>query len=228
MGIADQKPPTVYQMIKMDPPWPETGGGGRGAQNHYPVIKTRAEVLDVIMGSGVFRPHINCHLILWYTNNYLLWATWLMEKLGFTYKTQVTWPKVSPGTGYYFPGQTEHFLFGVKGTLAPRVKFGGGSTLMKVADDPSQYSDSHSKKPPEIYDIAEKVGYGPRLEMFARGPRPRWDSWGRDDMITMEIERARDNGQDVQGLVTPDHKMLDVGCVVRTSANGLTEIARTA
>lgn len=181
---------TRYQLIKMDPPWPETGGGGRGAQNHYPVIKTREEMLSVILDSGVFLPHDNCHLMMWYTNNYLLWAVWLMAKLGFDYKTQITWTKTSRGTGYYFAGQTEHCAFAVRGVLAPREK-AKHTTALGVANDPSR--TQHSKKPEEIFTVAESIGYGPRLEMFSRQARPGWDVWGRDERL-------------------PD---LPVGCVVR-------------
>lgn len=205
---------TRYQMIKMDPPWPETGGGGRGAQNHFPVIKKKEAMRDVIMDSGVFLPHDNCHLMIWYTNNYLPWAVWLMANLGFSYKTQITWPKDTRGTGYYFAGQTEHCMFGVRGTLAPRIK-AATTTLLKVADDPSKYANAHSRKPSEIFEAAEKVGHGPRLEMFSRAPRPGWDVWGKDDGLSRVLSAKND-----------EH--LDPGCVLRTAASGLIEIVRVS
>ncbi len=216
--MKDQR--TRYQMIKMDPPWPETGGGGRGAQNHYPVIKKKEAILEVIMDSGVFLPHDNCHLMIWYTNNYLPWALWLMANLGFSYKTQITWPKDSSGTGYYFAGQTEHIMFGVRGTLAPRIKM-SSSTLLKVADDPSKYADAHSRKPPEIFNVAERVGHGPRLEMFSREARANWDVWGRDDGLNAHLNKDEQSPED-QPL------QLGVGCVLRTTSSGLTEVVRVA
>ena len=36
----------------------------------------------------------------------------------------------------------------------------------------------HSRKPDEFYDLIEACSPGPRLEMFARGSRPGWVSWG--------------------------------------------------
>ena len=36
----------------------------------------------------------------------------------------------------------------------------------------------HSRKPDEQYDIIERCSPGPRLELFARGPRPGWAVWG--------------------------------------------------
>ena len=36
----------------------------------------------------------------------------------------------------------------------------------------------HSRKPDEIYPIIEACSAGPFLEMFARGVREKWVSWG--------------------------------------------------
>jgi N6-adenosine-specific RNA methylase IME4 len=36
----------------------------------------------------------------------------------------------------------------------------------------------HSRKPDEQYDIIESCSPGPRLELFARGTRPGWTTWG--------------------------------------------------
>lgn len=36
----------------------------------------------------------------------------------------------------------------------------------------------HSRKPDELYDIIEACSPGPFLELFARGRRPKWVTWG--------------------------------------------------
>lgn len=36
----------------------------------------------------------------------------------------------------------------------------------------------HSRKPDEIYENIEACSPGPYLELFARGQRPGWTSWG--------------------------------------------------
>jgi N6-adenosine-specific RNA methylase IME4 len=36
----------------------------------------------------------------------------------------------------------------------------------------------HSRKPDEIFHIIEACSPGPYLELFARGRRPGWTSWG--------------------------------------------------
>lgn len=173
----------MYTCIYHDPPWPEDGGGGRGAQNHYPTIKKREDILACILDSRVFRPADNAHMYMWVTNNYMPWGLWLMKQLGFNYKTMITWPKMAQSTGYYFAGKTEHVLFGVRGTLPP-VKRISSTTLLETTMN--NRTAGHSVKPPEFYDvIAGCTPPGPRLEMFARRPQLGWDAWGRD-MITRD------------------------------------------
>jgi N6-adenosine-specific RNA methylase IME4 len=38
----------------------------------------------------------------------------------------------------------------------------------------------HSRKPDEQYEIIEACSPGPFLELFARGKRKNWDSWGNE------------------------------------------------
>ncbi|WP_199322164.1 MT-A70 family methyltransferase [Leptolyngbya sp. FACHB-321] len=36
----------------------------------------------------------------------------------------------------------------------------------------------HSRKPDEFYELVEHLCPGPKLELFTRGSRPIWESWG--------------------------------------------------
>ena len=36
----------------------------------------------------------------------------------------------------------------------------------------------HSRKPDEQYALIEACSPGPFIELFARGTRPRWTTWG--------------------------------------------------
>jgi N6-adenosine-specific RNA methylase IME4 len=38
----------------------------------------------------------------------------------------------------------------------------------------------HSTKPNEAYVLIESCSPGPRIEMFARGPRDGWTVWGAE------------------------------------------------
>ena len=75
--------------------------------------------------------------------------------------------------GFYSRNVTELILFGVKGknarTLAPgRRQVNYLSTRKR----------EHSRKPDEQYQIIEACSRGPYLELFARGVRSGWVSWG--------------------------------------------------
>ena len=175
----------AYSTILMDPPWNERGGGKikRGADKHYDLVKTR-DMPRVIYNSGVWRPATDCHLYMWATNNHLPDALWLMDLLGFRYKTNVVWTKDRIGLGQYFRGQHELLLFGVR-----------GSGFKVKTDDRTLKSwmhakrGKHSAKPSEFYELIEARSCGPYLEMFARDSRDGWDSWGNEVTHTPQINK---------------------------------------
>ena len=160
-----------FQTIVIDPPWNETGGGKirRGADRHYPLMKTPA-IIDTVRNCRLWYPADNAHLYLWVTNNFLRDGLQVMKALDFRYVTMLTWAKDRFGLGYYFRGQTEQVLFGVRGKLPPLAKT--QSTLINAA------RQKHSQKPNEFFEKIEQVSPAPRLELFARVPRDGWVSWG--------------------------------------------------
>jgi len=177
---------TLYRTILADPPWLERGGGRikRGADRHYPLLKTR-EMARVILDSGAFTPDPEgCHLYLWATNNHLPDALAVMDQLGFRYITMLTWAKDRYGLGQYFRGQTEPLLFGVKGRLPALVRT--ESTLIEAR------RGRHSAKPEDSYRKIEAVSPSPRLEMFARQARPGWDAWGNEVPVAHDKEAGQD------------------------------------
>ena len=166
-----------YKTIYADPPWREVGGGKikRGADKHYPLMKTR----DIIgMKDMINRiSDDNCHLYLWTTNTFLRDGLKVMEEWGFRYITTITLAKDRFGLGQYYRGQTEHCLFGAKGKPPYKIIDGKrqqGTTLINAK------RTKHSKKPTEMYKYIEKVSYPDYLEMFARNKRDGWDSWGNE------------------------------------------------
>lgn len=176
-----------YQTIAADPPWSETGGCGRGTGGHYETIRGRADILRVMLTAPCWRPAEPSHLWLWATTTSLLDALWLMDALGFTYKTFAVWAKLSQqgelvaGMGQYVRHTFEPILFGVRGRgardLAPR----GHGYVDLVESVERAKRGRHSEKPAEMYSLIESVSLGaPRLEMFAREPRAGWDVWGNE------------------------------------------------
>jgi N6-adenosine-specific RNA methylase IME4 len=166
-----------YKTVYADPPWPEHGGGKikRGADRHYSLMKVK----DIIALGDELQNYIDpegCHLYLWATNNYLPDALKVMEAWGFDYKTTITWMKDRFGIGQYFSGQSEHCLFGTRGTLPYNIradgKRGQGTTAFLAP------RSIHSRKPKEMRTMIETVSYEPRLELFARQEFDDWDKWG--------------------------------------------------
>jgi N6-adenosine-specific RNA methylase IME4 len=179
---------TLYRCILMDPPWLERGGGQirRGADRHYPLMKT-PDILRTVLQSGAFNPDPEgCALFMWVTNSFLKDGLWLMEALDFRYVTNLCWLKRgNPGLGQWFRSRHELLLFGVRGRAVVRTvrtdnrKIPGGMYL----DRPGR----HSRKPEEFYRIIEARTVGPRLEMFARNTREGWFSWGNE--VPVEDQR---------------------------------------
>ena len=178
-------PDKKFKTIYADPPWLESGGGQikRGADRHYPLMKTK----DIMALPIQNLAEENCHLYLWVTNNFLQDGLGVMKAWGFIYKTKITWVKgvyaygqlslENPGLGQYFRGLDEVCLFGVKGCLPYKVKDGKRQQGTTVLIAPR---GRHSEKPKEMYDIIEKVSYPDYLELFARNPREGWVSWGNE------------------------------------------------
>ena len=120
------------------------------------------------------------HLYLWVPNALLPEGLTVLRAWGFTYKSNLVWHKVRKdggpdgrGVGFYFRNVTELILFGVRGknarTLAP------GRRQVNIIQTRKR---EHSRKPDEQYEIIESCSPGPFVELFARGARPGWTTWG--------------------------------------------------
>lgn len=185
-----------FHTLLMDPPWNERGGGKskRGADRHYDLLKTK-DMPGVIRGSGLWLPAEHAHLWMWVTNNYLRDGLWLMNELGFEYKTNVVWVKTANptrlaltglvaklrqldlqiGLGQYIRGAHELLLFGVRGRGQHESVWEGNRDVPSVI---RARRSKHSKKPTESYQLIERVSKPARVEFFARSQRPGWVSWG--------------------------------------------------
>lgn len=187
------RPTHLYRAIVIDPPWPERGGGKvkRGADRHYRVLKTKPEILHAILASPEWRPHDDSHLYMWVTNNYLPWGLWLMDALGYSYKTNWPWTKPGrAGIGQYARGRHELLLFGTRGKGYAACSVNESGVRRKNIDTawlvgaPRVVSAEtgkivHSAKPPQARELVEARSIGPYLEMFARGQAPDgWTFWG--------------------------------------------------
>jgi N6-adenosine-specific RNA methylase IME4 len=163
-----------FATIVIDPPWDwgDEGDGdqlGRARPDYATMSIDDLERLDVRALSDD-----DCHLYLWITNRSLPKGFRLLEAWGFRYVTALTWVKPHFGMGNYFRGQTEHVLFGVKGSQPLKRKDVG--TVFHAPRGP----DGHSSKPAEFLELVESCSFGPYLEMFSRSARPGWVTWGQN------------------------------------------------
>lgn len=163
-----------FSTIVIDPPWDWGDEGdqdqlGRARPDYATMSK--AQLLELPL------PNLSdedCHIYLWITNRSLPKGFELLDRWGFRYVTAITWAKPHFGMGNYFRGQTEHVLFGVKGSQPLKRKDVG--TLFTAA----RGKGGHSSKPPEFYDLVESCSPGPYLEMFSRSDRDGWKTWGEN------------------------------------------------
>src|SRR5258708_31329444 len=170
-----------FATILADPAWQFVNRTGKIAPEHgrltrYPTLK-----LDEIAALPVEKVvAATAHLYLWCPNALLPDGIAVIKAWGFTYKSNIVWHKVRKdggsdgrGVGFYFRNVTELILFGVRGknarTLAP-----GRSQVNLLATRKRE----HSRKPDEQYDIIESCSPGPYVELFARGIRKNWTTWG--------------------------------------------------
>jgi N6-adenosine-specific RNA methylase IME4 len=170
-----------FRTILADPPWQFTNKTGKVAPEHRRLSRYGTMKLEEISALPIGEiAESTAHLYLWCPNAMLPEGLTVMRAWGFTYKSNIVWHKVRKdggsdgrGVGFYFRNVTELILFGVRGknarTLAP-----GRRQVNLVATRKRE----HSRKPDEQYKIIEACSPGPFLELFARGTRKRWTTWG--------------------------------------------------
>lgn len=180
-----------FKSVIIDPPWLERGGGRvkRGADRHYDLMKTDA-IIDLLTLNCPPLLHLDYDqsvLFLWVTNNFLLDGLRVMNALGFRYITNLCWAKGRHTLGYYFFGQHELCLFGVRGKWTRRKWVDGLSTTLLSGDIiRAPGKRVHSRKPDILHEVIEQRFPGDYLELFARNPRPNWTTWGNELITTTD------------------------------------------
>ncbi len=167
----------TFAAIMIDPPW---DWGDEGDVNQFGRAKPRYATMpyeDILALPLAKLAAPNAHLYMWITNRSLPKGFALVEAWGFRYVTCITWVKPHYGLGNYYRGQTEHLLFGVRGSL-PLARHDVG-TVFHADRGP----DGHSSKPDEAYALIEQCSPGPYLDMFSRRQRPDWVTWGENGIV---------------------------------------------
>lgn len=170
----------TFETVLADPPWRFQNRTGKVAPEHVRLARygtmDLADIAALPVADAVGE---KAHLYLWVPNALLAEGLEVMQRWGFTYKTNLVWFKTRKdggpdgrGVGFYFRNVTELVLFGVRGsrrTLAP-----GRRQVNLFAERKRE----HSRKPEALYEIIESCSPGPYLELFARHDRPGWHQWG--------------------------------------------------
>lgn len=170
-----------FGAVLADPPWRFQNSTGKVAPEHRRLNRYDTLALPEICGLPVARLCEDvAHLYLWVPNALLPDGLDVLRAWGFAYKSNIVWHKIrmdggsdGRGVGFYFRNVTELLLFGVRGrnarTLAP------GRRQVNMLQSRKR---EHSRKPDEQYELIEGCSRGPFLEMFGRGERAGWATWG--------------------------------------------------
>jgi N6-adenosine-specific RNA methylase IME4 len=170
-----------FATVLADPPWRFINRTGKIAPEHRRLSRYETMSVPEICSLPVSKHLENtAHLYLWVPNALLPDGLDVMKAWGFTYKSNIIWHKLRKdggsdgrGVGFYFRNVTEVLLFGVRGknarTLAP-----GRSQVNYIGSRKRE----HSRKPDEQYELIESCSPGPFLELFSRGTRQGWTTWG--------------------------------------------------
>ena len=161
----------IFRTIYADPPWQYVDHGTPRGGVRWQYQTMSLEKLEA-MGVGTLAHKDGCHL--W------LWTTWpmiresaphrLLEAWGFRWCGEVVWVKPGLGVGRWLRPATEVCILGVRGNL-PLL----GDSQRGILE---AKKGRHSVKPPEMYDILEKLSPAPHIELFARRERDGWIRWG--------------------------------------------------
>lgn len=183
-----------YQVIYADPPWQynnkRSGASGTsGASEKYDVMS----MSDIKAFPVKQLSDKNAVCFIWVTVPLLPEGLEVLKAWGFKYKTMLTWRKVlSMGMGYWFRGQCEHVIVGVRGKVKPfRLQKSNfyQCRVGKHSQKPSYFRELISKAVANSFENPNK------LELFARkraGLFPMdeykgWDVYGNevDNSITV-------------------------------------------
>ncbi|WP_375425533.1 MT-A70 family methyltransferase [uncultured Friedmanniella sp.] len=170
-----------FDLIYADPPWRYgfSRSASRAIENQYPTM-THEDICALEVPASD-----NAVLYLWAVAPKLPEALEVMAAWGFTYKSCSIWDKQRLGMGYWWRGQHELLLVGVKGKFSPPAQPLRRSSVFSIK------SGRHSEKPAAIRDyIVSAFPHAKRLEMFARVASPGWAVWGNEVEPTVDVPGA--------------------------------------
>ena len=178
-----------YRTIVVDPPWEHTKVTGKRTDDNAgsswneltgiaSVLPYETMSLREIASLPVPRlAHADCNLFLWTFGKWVPDAYRLAVGWGFDPVTLLTWCKAPRGLGLggAFVPTTEFMLYARQGR---ENRLGRCDTTWWEWP-----RGRHSEKPAAAYTTIASVSPVPRIDLFARRPRPGWDVWGDDPWL---------------------------------------------
>jgi len=167
-----------YDVIYADPAWQyrnkKTGGSHKsGAGQHYPTLSV--EEICALPVRQLGRQASVC--FLWVTVPMLDEGRRVLAAWGYAYKTLHVWHKTGrSGLGYWWRGEAELLLFGVRGQVKA-FRMQEPNVLAHPVLRHSEKPDAFRRK---VERAADKAGLADRIELFARVHPTGWDVWGHD------------------------------------------------
>jgi len=177
----------MYKVVLADCPWSyrnvNTGGSLiSGSAEKYSTMSV--EEICAMKVPEIMDPRGSV-LFLWATTPLLPEAFQVMNSWKYHYKTSVYWRKMmSLGMGYWFRGQVEQCLVGIRGKV-PAFRHQKPNFIQSKVR-------AHSQKPEEFWELINPAldahGLSPRIELFCRGvPRTGWDGWGFECLNSQDL-----------------------------------------
>ena len=166
-----------YRVLYADPPWEYNSGDQHSRESQETVLSTHypSMSLDELKSLEIATlSRSNAVLFLWATSPTLDEAVDLASAWGFEYKASFVWDKIKHNVGHYVSVRHELLLICTRGSCTPDSSKLPNSVVRIERGE-------HSAKPEEFYGIIENMyTTGPYLELFARGKRKGWKSWGNE------------------------------------------------
>lgn len=168
---VDVDPPSGrFRCVVIDPPWPVHWVSGIDKlPGGLPYTTMSVGEIGALPLPDLVDPR-GAHIFLWTPHRFLHDALHVLEGWGLRYQCQLTWVKNLGFTPLSWMYSTEHCLFARVGALP--------LTQMGLRLDFAAPRTRHSEKPPVFYERVAQASPEPRLEMFARRPRPGFEPWG--------------------------------------------------
>lgn len=164
-----------YNIIYADPPWKYHNKRSGGSMKEQPYSVLSTEDIIKLPISNICEK--DCILFLWATNPILPEALTVLKAWGFKYKTCLIWRKImSLGMGFWFRGQCELLILGIKGKIKAFRCQEENIYQSKVK--------KHSEKPEYFRGLiemsTEHIDNRKMIELFARkkyhaGMQPDWN-----------------------------------------------------